>query len=272
MSDNAFSIKNLFPIILLVFSIQISSLILTNNFLTVYQSLPSYQPAGSSTSGSILNSLILIFPTFIITSIILFLLRRKSFLLLKSLLIIALSVGTFSVSYIILSISLPFSNTYIFILSLIICIIPILSLTIIKFNKFQIFSSYILSSLYGTMLAVFIKPPTIILIPIAFALYDIYAVFRGPLKSLINSSEESLDLRPLFVNLGRFTIGTGDLIFYSMIPSSIFLLIDLQSAFLSILFVHVGLISTLYLLKRFEIFPGLPVPVTLSLIPYVLFY
>ena len=83
MSDNAFSIKNLFPIILLVFSIQISSLILTNNFLTVYQSLPSYQPAGSSTSGSILNSLILIFPTFIITSIILFLLRRKSFLLLE---------------------------------------------------------------------------------------------------------------------------------------------------------------------------------------------
>ena len=272
MSDNAFSIKNLFPIILLVFSIQISSLILTNNFLTVYQSLPSYQPAGSSTSGSILNSLILIFPTFIITSIILFLLRRKSFLLLKSLLIIALSVGTFSVSYIILSISLPFSNIYIFILSLIICIIPILSLTIIKFNKFQIFSSYILSSLYGTMLAVFIKPPTIILIPIAFALYDIYAVFRGPLKSLINSSEESLDLRPLFVNLGRFTIGTGDLIFYSMIPSSIFLLIDLQSAFLSILFVHVGLVFTLYLLKHFEIFPGLPVPVTLSLIPYVLFY
>ena len=122
------------------------------------------------------------------------------------------------------------------------------------------------------MLAVFIKPPTIILIPIAFALYDIYAVFRGPLKSLINSSEESLDLRPLFVNLGRFTIGTGDLIFYSMIPSSIFLLIDLQSAFLSILFVHVGLVFTLYLLKHFEIFPGLPVPVTLSLIPYVLFY
>ena len=122
------------------------------------------------------------------------------------------------------------------------------------------------------MLAVFIKPPTIIIIPIAFALYDIYAVFRGPLKSLINSSEESLDLRPLFVNLGRFNIGTGDLIFYSMIPSSIFLLIDLQSAFLSILFVHVGLVFTLYLLKHFEIFPGLPVPVTLSLIPYVLFY
>ena len=122
------------------------------------------------------------------------------------------------------------------------------------------------------MLAVFIKPPTIIIIPIAFALYDIYAVFRGPLKSLINSSEESLDLRPLFVNLGRFNIGTGDLIFYSMIPSSIFLLIDLQSAFLSILFVHIGLVFTLYLLKHFEIFPGLPVPVTLSLIPYVLFY
>ena len=275
MRDNVFSLKNLLPIILLVFSIQIGSLILTSNFLTVYQSLPSYQPAGNSTSGSILNSIILIFPTFIITSIILFLLRRKLFFLLKSLLIIALSVGTFSVSYIILSVSLQSvigSSTYIFILSLILCIIPVLSLTIINSNKFQLFSSYILSSLYGTMLAVFLKPPTIIIIPIVFALYDIYAVFRGPLKSLVNSHEDSLDLRPLFVNLGRFNVGTGDLIFYSMIPSSVFLLIDLPSAFLSILLIHIGFISTLYLLKRFEIFPGLPIPVALSLIPYVLFY
>ena len=122
------------------------------------------------------------------------------------------------------------------------------------------------------MLAVFLKPPTIIIIPIVFALYDIYAVFRGPLKSLVNSHEDSLDLRPLFVNLGRFNVGTGDLIFYSMIPSSVFLLIDLPSAFLSILLIHIGFISTLYLLKRFEIFPGLPIPVALSLIPYVLFY
>ena len=51
-----------------------------------------------------------------------------------------------------------------------------------------------------------------------------------------------------------------------------FLLIDLPSAFLSILLIHIGFISTLYLLKRFEIFPGLPIPVALSLIPYVLFY
>tara|TARA_B100000029_G_scaffold508496_1_gene595519 strand:- start:35058 stop:35885 length:828 start_codon:yes stop_codon:yes gene_type:complete len=275
MTNNAFSIKNLFPIILLVFSIQISSLIFTSNFLPVYQSLPSYQPAGNSTSGSILNSIILLIPTFVVTSVILFLLRRKLFFLLKFLLIITLSVGTFSVSYIILSASLQSvidSSIYIFILSLILCIIPVLSLTIIDSNKFQLFSSYILSSLYGTILAVFLKPPTIIIIPIAFALYDIYAVFRGPLKSIVNSQEDSLDLRPLFINLGHFNIGTGDLIFYSMIPSSVFLLIDLPSAFLSIFLIHFGLILTLYLLKRFEIFPGLPIPVALSLVPYLLFY
>ena len=54
------------------------------------------------------------------------------------------------------------------------------------------------------MLAVFLKPPTIIVIPIVFALYDIYAVFRGPLKSIVNSSDDSLDLRPLFVSLDSF--------------------------------------------------------------------
>ena len=274
MTDDSFSIKDIFSIILFVFIVQITSLLLTNNFLELYESLPSYQPAGNTVSGSILNSIILILPTFFITSIILFLLRRKLFLLLKSFLMLAVSVGTFSISYIILTVSLNslFSNIFILIFSLFLCIIPLLSFTLIKSNKFQLLSSYVLSSLYGTMLAVFIKPPTLIIIPIAFAFYDIYAVFRGPLKSIIDSSDDSIDLRPLFINLGRFNIGTGDLIFYSMIPSSVFLLIGLPFALLSIFFIHMGMILTIYLLKHFEMFPGLPIPVFLSLIPYLLFY
>ena len=274
MNDDSFSIKDIFPIILFILTVQITSLFLTNNFLNLYQILPSYQPAGNNTTGSILNSIILILPTFIITSVILFLIRRKLFLLLKSLLILAISAGTFSVSYIILTFAFDsvFSSIFIFIFSILLCSVPVLALTIIKSNKFQLLSSFILSSLYGTMFAVFLKPPTIIVIPIVFALYDIYAVFRGPLKSIVNSSDDSLDLRPLFVSLGRFNIGTGDLIFYSMIPSSVFLLIGLPFAFLSLFLIHIGIILTLYFLKRFEIFPGLPIPVFLSLIPYLLFY
>ena len=145
MNDDSFSIKDIFPIILFIFTVQITSLFLTNNFLNLYQTLPSYQPAGNNTTGSIINSIILILPTFIITSVILFLLRRKFFLLLKSLLILAISAGTFSVSYIILITAFDsvFSSSSIFIFSILLCFVPVLALTIIKSNKFQLLSSFI---------------------------------------------------------------------------------------------------------------------------------
>lgn len=145
-------------------------------------------------------------------------------------------------------------------------------MTILKLNVFQLITSFILASLYGTSLAIFLKPPTIIIIPIVFAIYDIYAVFYGPLKSIINSSDDSFDMRPLLVNLENFNIGTGDLIFYSMIPSSVLLLINLPTAIFSIILIHVGIFLTILFLKRFEFFPGLPIPVLFSIIPFLLFY
>ena len=80
---NIFPIKDILSIHIFVFVVQLASLFLTSNFLGLYQSLPSYQPAGNTVSGSILNSLILVFSTFVITVVILVLLKRKRLRIIK---------------------------------------------------------------------------------------------------------------------------------------------------------------------------------------------
>src|SRR5438132_11810027 len=44
--------------------------------------------------------------------------------------------------------------------------------------------TFILAAEFGAVLALSFTPPTLFVFPIAFALYDIYAVFFGPLKKL----------------------------------------------------------------------------------------
>jgi hypothetical protein len=271
---NIFPIKDILSIHIFVLVVQLASLFLTSNFLGLYQSLPSYQPAGNTVSGSILNSLILVFSTFVITVVILVLLKRKRLRIIKLFFVFVLGMGTFSVSYLLVSIAFGsfLSSSMVIVLSIFLSLIPMSAITILQSNLLQLTSSFILGSLYGTSIAIFLKPPTIFLIPIAFAIYDIYAVFRGPLKSLVDSSKNTFDLRPLIVNIGNFNLGVGDLVFYSMIPSSALLLLTPFAAFLSIVFIHIGMILTFYLLTRFDLLPGLPIPIALSFIPFLLFY
>ena len=84
-----------------VIFIQITSLILTSQAIEFYTLLPSYEPAGQSTSGSILNSFILIIFTFTMTTIMLMLIKFRKLLILKILMILSIGIGTFLTSYII---------------------------------------------------------------------------------------------------------------------------------------------------------------------------
>ena len=175
-----------------VILIQITSLILTSRAIEFYTLLPSYEPAGQSTGGSMLNSFILIIFTFAMTTIMLMLIKFRKLLILKILMILSIGIGTFLTSYIIFN--LIFYNVVswniAFLFATMISILGILSFMFPSKNVYTILTSFILASLYGTSLSLFIKPPTVFMIPVFFGLYDIYTVFRGPLKSLINESKK----------------------------------------------------------------------------------
>ena len=255
-----------------VILIQITSLILTSRAIEFYTLLPSYEPAGQSTGGSMLNSFILIIFTFAMTTIMLMLIKFRKLLILKILMILSIGIGTFLTSYIIFN--LIFYNVVswniAFLFATMISILGILSFMFPSKNVYTILTSFILASLYGTSLSLFIKPPTVFMIPVFFGLYDIYTVFRGPLKSLINESKNNFNLNPMVVNIKNINIGLGDLIFYSMIPSVALLLSNLFVAFIIIIVISIGIHLTLCFLRKFELFPGLPIPIFLSIFTLLL--
>ena len=142
--------------------------------------------------------------------------------------------------------------------------IAVISLVRPSAGRLPIIASTTLAIYYGTSLAIFMKPPTVLILPLAFGLYDIYAVFRGPLRVLINETSEKVQFYPMIVRLGEVHIGLGDLVFYSMLPAVGLLLLNIRIAILLVGVVQVGLLSTLYFLKQFKFFPGLPIPIFLG--------
>ena len=110
---------------------------------------------------------------------------------------------------------------------------------------------------------------TALALPIAFALYDIYAVFRGPLKALIGTAP-NIALVGMSIKAGEFTLGLGDVVFYSLLPSLAYFTfynkLGIAPALLTIVAINVGMVITLYLLSKRRLLPGLPIPMLLGVL------
>jgi hypothetical protein len=143
-------------------------------------------------------------------------------------------------------------------------------------------STVIISAELGSILALFLKPPTLFILPIVFALYDIFAVFRGPLKLLMKEIKKysrgkkkggalSKIFGILVVSIGGINIGAGDLIFYSMIVSAGYLIKSVVGMLYSLLAVNIGVFLTgLIFLKYKKMLPGLPIPIVFGTFALIL--
>jgi presenilin-like A22 family membrane protease len=105
-----------------------------------------------------------------------------------------------------------------------------------------------------------------VLILVFLAVYDVFAVYYGPVGKIANS--KGLDqLQGLSYSFRDVQMGLGDLVFYSMLAGS--LLFEFQPAllpcFVSLIGITVGSFLTLIMLEKKGIFPGLPFPVVLGL-------
>lgn len=98
---------------------------------------------------------------------------------------------------------------------------------------------------------------------VGFSLFDIYDVFKGPLKHLAQTSQNRA-VSPLLVKVGTIEVGLGDLLFYSLAVGLAYSLGGIVVAILSIITIKAGMWITLKLLEKKPMLPGLPVPVLLS--------
>ena len=131
----------------------------------------------------------------------------------------------------------------------------------------------ILSSIIGFFLGYNSPTWSIVAILIGLALYDMYAVKRGPLGKLVTElekEEESKkgDILPfLGYTTNTLQIGLGDLVFYTVLVTHLlsrpqYGIVDATAGALGVL---LGAIITFNMLKKEKMLPGLPLSIFLGL-------
>lgn len=97
------------------------------------------------------------------------------------------------------------------------------------------------------------------------AVYDVIAVYRGPVGKIAQSGLD--DLQGLSFSFKDIQMGLGDLVFYSMLTGVMFntFMPNLWPAITGIVGVLAGSILTFFMLEKKGIFPGLPFPIMLGL-------
>lgn len=237
----------------------------------------SYTPLGTSAAGSAGNALLFVASVFIATIIMLWLVRKKMTLSFKFLIFGAIALSAYFLTLITLDSLLSFLNLGLDTvpLEIIISFTPVIAIAYTTFfNGSKLISTAVLALLsaeVGSFFASTFPPITALLLPVIFSVYDIYAVFKGPLRELVTIAPSNV-LTNLSVRVGEFTIGLGDTMFYAMLPSFSAYMLSLECTIFTLSAIDIGFIITLYLLSKRRLLPGLPIPMALGLVTILACY
>lgn len=120
----------------------------------------------------------------------------------------------------------------------------------------------------GAFLGASIPTLSSILILSFLAVYDVFAVYRGPIGKIARGGLEQL--RGLSFSFKDIQMGLGDLAFYSMLTSRVLFDSGFLLCFASATGVLMGAFLAFKMLEKRGMFPGLPFPMVLGLIPLVI--
>ncbi len=140
-------------------------------------------------------------------------------------------------------------------------------------------STLLIACIMGSILGEVLALLQLVIFLIFFAVYDIVAVL-GPLKRIVKEMDEvsygvaevaqrNLE-RGMFLSLNQVAIGIGDLLLYSATIANLSLL-GFNGLVYSIIGITVGSLITIVFARKFKIFPGLPIPVFLTLLLLFIF-
>jgi len=218
-----------------------------------------------------INSIIIIMIMFIAGVVIIYILSKYRKLLL-ALIYFLIGMVTFSTTTFYLSlIALVFSPSILQVWFFI--VIATIFLVIYSIHKgweipAMLSASYVASSA-GAVTGSSLPFWTTLVLIVAVSLYDIYAVYRGPLRNL--SKEDAVIFPGLMVEFRGITVGLGDFFFYSILESFVLMTWGPLSALLSAAGILIGFLITTYLLRYHRILPGLPISLMLGLAFAILF-
>lgn len=276
-------------VLIFVIFLQLFSLFMTEEYLLSKPiEIPSYEPFGNVTvTQAGLNAASLIASVIVMTLAVILVIKIFGKMIIKYMFLIFSIFIVWTVNPIyVLAIQKNHFPTGIFPLDIITNLILIIALiySTIKFDrKLLLISGFIIFAEVGSFLAQSFVPPTLFLILFAFAIYDIFAVFYGPLKYFARAiglpakapkkrvggfvkMKRNLNLGIFAINIGNMIVGSGDFIFYSLVASSALILKGSLVSVAVMAAICVGFFLNAIILNKFRrIIPGLPIPILLAL-------
>ncbi|HEY4823131.1 MAG TPA: hypothetical protein VIH83_05570 [Candidatus Bathyarchaeia archaeon] len=220
---------------------------------------------GDTYSGASLNALFFVIALASSATIMFLLVRRGKMGFLRGMIKAALVVVCFSVVFWYSTILFfllgsplgePAASTFLLAVSLGVG----LGFALLVFGKGstrQLVGVVLVSGFTGLFLGASIPLLTALILAGALVVYDVVAVFRGPVGALAKSLEMG-DLPGAVFNYKELTIGMGDMVFYSLVATTALLNFGVFPFFAT----GVGIIAGTFLgfkaLQKFEMFPGLP--------------
>ncbi len=195
------------------------------------------------------------------------LLKRKSKRIIKALIVLAMTTAALLLSLVYLSTLLAYVPDYAFLLiPLSILITVVFDLAIFRLGSVARNVAVIgLGGALGVFFGYSIPLWSGIVILAFLAVYDVIAVYRGPVGKIAQSGLD--DLQGLSFSFKDIQMGLGDLVFYSMLTGVMFntFMPNFWPAITGIIGVLAGSILTFFMLEKKGIFPGLPFPIMLGL-------
>ena len=229
--------------------------------------IPPVTPFPDTPSGSISNAIYFVIIIAVSATIFYFLLKWKSKKMIFILTTFALTAASvlLSLYYLWLLLS-SFPNWEIYAVVLTIIITVLFELAIFKIGgKAANVAAGGVGGALGVFLGDSIPVWSAMSILVFLAVYDIIAVYKGPVGKIAASS--GLDqLKGLSYAFKDIQMGLGDLVFYSMLSAVMLLNYGWVSYFASLAGILGGSFFTFLMLEKKGIFPGLPFPIFLGLV------
>ena len=194
------------------------------------------------------------------------LLKRKSRRLITGLIALALTAASLLLSLVYLSALFAYAPSLDFlVIPLSVLITVIFDLAIFRLgSKARNLVVVLLGGGLGVFFSASIPFYSAVLILVFLAVYDVFAVYYGPVGKIADSGLDQL--QGLSYSFKDVQMGLGDLVFYSMLVGTMLFNFGLVSYIVSLIGILAGSFITFLLLEKRGMFPGLPFPIMLGLV------
>jgi presenilin-like A22 family membrane protease len=228
-------------------------------------SLPVTPFPEETVSGPFGNALYFVVIIAVGATVLYLLLKWKNRKLITFLITFALTTASLLLSVFYLSAifsSVPNSEILVVILSIIVTVVVDLAIFRLG-SKARNAVVVCLGGALGVFFGVSIPLLSALLILCFLAVYDVFAVYKGPVGKIAHAGLDQL--KGLSFSFKDIQMGLGDLVFYSMLSGSMLFNFGVVSYLVSLAGILIGSFITFMMLEKKGIFPGLPFPVFLGL-------